>query len=659
MSLHFCRRRAGRAGFLVPAAVVLIAGGCGRREAPRLERLVDLLRGEDVVVSPLIARPAGPPGLAAVPLLADRGSGPNPFGLKRRLALGNADLTALAAVPGTELRFRLNLPPSAALSFTFGIARDEAVSQGRVARRPVTFRVLVVPRGGGAGKIVFDERLVLRPDQPLAFGHGRIDLSAYVGRGGGLHLVTEGDPDALAFWFHPVVYGRKSAARNLVLISLDTLRADHLGCYGYGRPTSPAIDALAADGTLFVSASAPSPWTLPSHMSLMTGLTVSSHGVSDGDLTLSPDVPTLAERLKPGGRFAAAVTGGLYVSGAFGFHRGFDSYRIESSLGSADEAEVIGKEACRIIEENRDRGFFLFVHTYQIHSPFYSPDEFSTTFAAKGRTPRRLAFEDLRFSLEHRFQAVPGEEREDFIALYDAEIRYTDEALVRRVVETLKAQGLYERTMIVLVGDHGEEFFEHGGWAHTHQVFEELLRVPLIIKPAGRAPAGRRVMQRASLTDVPPSVLDALGIDFQAGEFDGRSLMPWVTGRTAPGPDDRPVYGELPARPRETRLPARSAVIQGRFKLILSDAYDAEDLAYFDPDPPAAGRLALFDLKEDPNESSNLAGARPDLVRDLLRWLTTLNRTPAGPKPGRPGRLIIDGDFQERLRSLGYLIPRE
>ncbi len=615
-------------------------------------RLVDVLGEENVVTSPLVALASGPAGLAEIPLLDDRSSRPNPFGLKRRLELGSVDLAAIAAVPETRLRFRLTPPPSAILAFTYGVRRDGAVFRGEVERRRVVFRIEVA--GAEESKVVFEKELVLERERPLVFNIKRIDLAAYKGREIALSFVTEGDPDALAFWFHPVVYERRDTARNLVLISLDTLRADHLGCYGYGRPTSPAVDALAADGTLFENAYAPSPWTLPAHMSLMTGLSTGNHGVVDQDLSLGPGIPTLAERLKSRGLFASAVTGGGYVGGAYGFRRGFDSYRVEGQATDREGAGAIGREACRFFEDHRDRGFFLFVHTYQIHSPFFPPEEYAAAFAPPGRTPRRLSFEDLRFSQERRYRPVSAEERLDFLALYDAEIRYTDEALVRPIVEKLKALGLYDRTMIVLVGDHGEEFFEHGGWAHAHQVYEETLRVPLVVKPAGPHPRGRRIAELAGLTDVAPTVLDAFGIRFDAGEFDGRSLLGRAMGRPARPGDDRPVFADLAGHSLEKNTPGRTAVIRGRYKLILSDAYEPRDLAYFQPPPPLVEPEALFDLRSDPEEKMNLAALRPDLARELGRLLAGHLR----PRPrSGPGRIILDGDLLRRLKSLGYFLP--
>ena len=640
-----------RLGPIAMAAMALLASACSRGSAPGHGQLIDALGEENVVATPLAGGGAGPAGLAEIPLLDDLGSGPNPYGLKRRLDLGNVSLTALAAVPPTRLRFRMRPPADAMLSFTYGIRRDDAVFSGRVESRRTVFRIEV--EDGGNRRVAFEKELVVDRGRSLAFNLRKIDLGAFAGREIALSFVTEGDPEALAFWFHPFVFARRSDSRNLVLISLDTLRADHLGCYGYGRPTSPAIDALAADGTLFERAYAPSTWTLPSHMSLLTGLEVASHRVSDGDLKLGPGLATLADRLKAGDFFTTAVTGGGYVSGDYGFQRGFDSYRVEGEIRDSGSADVIGRAACRILEDHGDRAFFLFVHTYQIHSPFFPPEEYASAFAGAEPAPRRISFEDTRLSLEKRFQPLSEETRRDLVALYDGEIRYTDAALVKPIVETLKSLGLYERTMLVLVGDHGEEFFEHGGWSHAHQAFEEILKVPLIVKPAGRAPAGRRIATPVSLTDVAPTVLDAFGIRFRAGDFDGRTLFASISGRAAKLAG-RPVFAAQPARETDKRLPARSVVIRDPFKLVASDAYDGEALAYFDPDPPAVESLALFDLAADPGEKTNLAASRPDLTRTLARLLTARLR----PRKGAgPSRLILDGDLMRSLKSLGYIDP--
>ncbi len=410
---------------------------------------------------------------------------------------------------------------------------------------------------GGTEEILFRRTIGLKPGEALAFNAKTIDLSRFAGRDVSFRLITEGDARALAFWFNPIIYRSRREARHVILISLDTLRSDHLSCYGYGRDTSPNIDLLARDGVLFAETRAPSPWTLPSHISLMTALNTINHGVVTTDLRLDPRTPTLAELLKAKGFYNAAFTGGGFVSGFFGFNKGFDSFRVLGGVTDSDAAARLGEKASRWIEENADRDSFLFLHTYQIHNPYHSEEPWNRRYLREGAPLSALDLSPLLFNHQERFKPVSEQMRGDIIGLYDGEIRYTDETLIGRLVAKLKALGIYDRTMIVLTSDHGEEFYEHGAWLHTHSVYDETIRVPLIIKFFGSRNAGRIVRSPAFVVDVMPTIAAELGSHLSGGALDGKSLLRLADGGDgAGGAKGRVGISDLASRTFNKHIPA-------------------------------------------------------------------------------------------------------
>ena len=414
------------------------------------------------------------------------GMGENPFGIKMKLHLGPSDMNALAAAPPTTIVFGFKVPPDARLEFNTGSgamrrsSRRPGEPDGRFYRHRFRGRDRrdPVPQDGPP-----------RPGKLLAFNAKIVDLSRFAGRDVSFRLVTEGDARALAFWFNPVIYRSRREARHVILISLDTLRSDHLSCYGYGRDTSPNIDLLARDGVLFAETRAPSPWTLPSHISLMTALDTVNHGVVTTDRRLDPRTPTLAELLK-------AKEGSITPP----------SPAAASSAGSSDStrastafASWAGSGTATPPRSSAERPLAGSNRTWTGTSSSFSTPIRSTipiirkspgTGATSARARRRSA---VLFNHLERFKPESEQMRRDIIGLYDGEIRYTDETPIRPLVAKLKALGIYDRTMIVLTSDHGEEFFEHGAWLHTHSVYDEVIRVPLIIKFFGSRNAGRTV----------------------------------------------------------------------------------------------------------------------------------------------------------------------
>jgi arylsulfatase A-like enzyme len=413
--------------------------------------------------------------------------------------------------------------------------------------------------------------------------------------------------------------------RSLILISVDTLRADHLGCYGHERPTSPSLDALAAEGVLFEDVTAPSPWTLPSHASLFTGRYPSRHGVRTVHEALSRSAPTLAEVLSPLGFENGAVVNVVYLYPVFGLMRGFAQLeRVESVPSPQGDAAEVHARARSWLASRRGRRVFLFLHHYDVHAPYSSEPAYERMFAAAEGQLRGV---DEELGLINRGLLRPGPVGIDQLERrYDAGIRQIDDEL-GRFLAWLEEEGWLEDTLLVVTSDHGEGFLEHGTVSHGRTQYEEELRVPLILRGPG-LPRGVRVREPVSLVDVAPTLLWLLGVP-PPPDLDGRDLRPFWQG--APAATERAIFAEAaPALWGTTRL----AVRMDSHKLLLDEA---------------SGQRELYDLAKDPGERRDLAAQDPERVRRLEAALHELRRSEAPST-----RLQLPPELLERLRALGY-----
>lgn len=431
---------------------------------------------------------------------------------------------------------------------------------------------------------------------------------------------------------------------NVLLISIDTLRAGHLGCYGYDRPTSPGLDRFAAqDAILFEDVVNTGGGTLPVHMSMFTSLPPTVHGVwsDDGGGVLPPERVTLAEQLHDAGYATAAFTGGGYTMAKFGFGQGFDSY----DDAGGDFLEIMPK-AYRWLEQDHARPFFLFLHTYDVHSdwrrlPYDAPEDFNERFTA-GYTG---TFDGCRFDtcasdllvlLNHKIQAgevdprtvLSPEDKDYMIGLYDGGIAYVDREL-QRLFEHLRELDLYDDTIILVTSDHGEEFLEHNLFLH-HQNFEEVARVPLLLKLSGGRGGGRRVQGLVTTLEVMPTILDLLDIQPNP-EVRGKSLLPLIGGSWQ-GREVAYMAGGLEK-------------LRGRRWSII-----------FGQDRP----VRLYDLAADPAEQVDRLAEEPELVASLVeryRAIRTVQlQAHAILAAGRESpRAQLSPEDVEHLRALGYL----
>ncbi|UCF68840.1 MAG: sulfatase-like hydrolase/transferase, partial [Acidobacteriota bacterium] len=397
----------------------------------------------------------------------------------------------------------------------------------------------------------------------------------------------------------PVVGRSRDPRPNVLLISLDTLRADRLGSYGHPRATSPTLDRLAASGVRFSRAEAPSNWTLPSHYSMLSGLTPAAHGVLP-DLAqvrgyLFPDrrlavrgsgrETMLAELLAEAGYRTAAVTENGWVSARFGLDQGFQMYRsdLRGALPGTLEASL-----AELRLTGRRGPWFLFVHTYTTHQPYHAPKPLRTRFADREHVglawpAARVPISDYnRFKVD-LFPPTTSDIRA-FSDLYDGQVAWAD-TLVGDLVGWLEQVGLLEQTIVIVTSDHGEEIFERGQFDHGDTLYEEVTRVPLIVYAPGRIGEGLVVSQPVSLVDLPATVLDLVGLGTELGQ--GSSLRPLWEGR---------VEGHHPVMAEAIDLDSRPlvAVWDGALKYIRRGEGER-------------AREELYDLTRDPAERRDLS----------------------------------------------------
>ncbi len=622
-------------------------------QEPGLYRFIDHLKQKNILLSPLTkAREESPIFPSASRPLKDAGSGENPWGIKRKLRLGGTDRNVLFSPPETRLSFEMENRGKGRLEFGIGIISGEESAEKRavsdVEKKGVNFTVSL--KQEGKKKTVFQKYLSPPRDKasPSFYWH-RLEL-ADTKEPVDITFITQGDEDNLSFWFDPVLYLPQEKARRVILISIDTLRADHLSGYGYPRETSPQIDLLASDGVTFLNTYASSPWTLPSHVSLLTSLYGVHHQVYYEDESLDPSLATLADILRQQDFYCSAFTGGGFVSSIYGLSKGFDSYSDDAgSVFRQDSAEHLFRLVSEWLESHKDKSFFLFLHTYQPHDPYACPYPFKTMFVEKGAPWRHL---DLTSHLGGKpgiFSALADDERQNVIGLYDGEIRYTDEKLVGPLMERLRKIGIYEQTMIVFASDHGEEFYDHEGWGHGHSLYDESLKVPLIIKFPGSLYSGQRIPQIVSLVDVFPTILEEMGVDPSGLAIDGRSLFPLIEGKEK---KDREFLADIASNVLNSHIPQKITMNREKEKLILNQKFTQEDLNFFLFPPPSLNPVEIYDLGQDPKEQSNIANQRADLANLIIG---RINQIYLEAKKRKTKKFEIDEELRKQLKALGYI----
>jgi arylsulfatase A-like enzyme len=513
--------------------------------------------------------------------------------------------------------------------------------------------------------------ILARRSRVLAWGLGVLMLGGAVSMPKLMAAEGEGPAAAMPSGVAP------AGAPDVVLVVLDTVRAANMSAYGYGRETTPTFARLAGEGALFLDATAPSTWSLPSHASLFTGLFPSGHGAHEESRVLAPDVPTVAQVLGDNGYETLCFTANPHISDSFGLTRGFQKqdrawlgpsagrsfqfiFRVLDVVGWSNEDKGGGH-----VVDNFERWLatrspdsppaFAFLNFLEAHFPYHqTPPRFLARFTQLGGLERRevslkaMAAQFGRRLSEEEIAAIAEPARD----MYDAGIAYAD-FLLERVVDAVAEAGRLDRTLLVVVSDHGEMIGEHGEFGHGAALYEPDLRVPLLLRYPGAVAAGERVARPVSTVGIYATILDLVGL-VAPRKPHVASLLPLLHG----GVGGEPVLAERFAMP-DTPPNPNAAPLARRDTRYRVYRRDTMKLA-MTPD----GEF-LFDLAKDPGETGDVAGVDdgsaapvgPNLHEELRTWVSALG-LPAldADQPGvRLRATPIDPAAEQRLRSLGYL----
>ncbi len=562
---------------------------------------------------------------------------------RRTLELAQSTVDALLLPNGTDATFAVALPPEPAdLVYACGAL---AALSGPELRFEITLDG--VP-------IALDtvRAAPLRAGQPLRLH--RADLAGGAGRTAQLKISTRGAPDAVGFVVSPRIVARERAvpaadavpAFNLVVLSIDTLRADALGCYGTAAANTPQLDALAARGARFERVWSPSSYTLPTHASLFSGQHPYVHGLLDLGDRLDPQrTLMLAQRLRAEGYATAAFTGGGFVAPSYGFGAGFDLYSVDDPMGrtqlrrdrprpapslrAVDQPPL--EPALDWLDHHAGAPFFLFLHTFFVHN--YTP---APAWLQRFDDPSQVVAGDDPIALRAALLRGDAAALRRLRALYAATVAQVDAELVGAVLRKLAALHLLDRTLVCVVADHGEEFGEHGQTGHGHALYVESTRVPWLLAGPNVEPGLR--MEDVELADVAPTLAARLSLT-----GDPRVLARDVF---APASDDPSPPLLVLGKPD---APTRQAALHlGAWKLMSRQ---------FDGGEP---QLALFELDRDFAEKEDLSGVQParrtGLARRLAAEIAAL-REAAQRLPSQESRSggALSEEERAALRELGYL----
>ncbi len=531
-----------------------------------------------------------------------------------------------------------DIPPRSVFSTAFGIPIKDAYFQKALsARYEITLN----------GRSVVEKTIdSFKEPQNQTWYEEKVDLAGLEGAVAKIRLKATRSPPGVEVqrgWAEPCVLVTRnlpwreagSQRPNIILVMVDTLRADHLGCYGYGRDTSPNLDAFAARSLLFENAVAPSSWTWPSIASMFTGQYPLHHGVVNGARSrLGFGKRTLAEICADAGMKTAAFVANPLISPSKNFDRGFETFEV---LSWADAGTLVDRFFRWLDQEKKGR-FLAYLHFMDPHGPYSPPDDYIARFSDP-KEPHRLppdALKDLGNRLGTNKQAAEEVDPrlvQNAMDRYDSEILFWDEQF-GRLVAKVESLGLAGKTLIVVTADHGEEFLEHGILGHGWTLFDISVKIPLIMKGPAIAPA--RIEEQVELIDLAPTLLDAAHIEGKGADFDGASLLDRGLGARPEGAFTHTAHAFSPELKHRTSL---FALQTGRWKLI----YD-----------PKSERMRLFDLDKDAGELEDLAGdpAFDELCRRFRDRIKAWIKRYEGKSPS--GFYELDDETLKAFEQLGY-----
>jgi arylsulfatase A-like enzyme len=561
---------------------------------------------------------------------------------------------ALVCPPPTRLVFRIQVPLGGKLRFGYGTSFSNYRQSEKEMRSCSARLVIRIKEAFLISRTIFSRDFSnLTSDLKAPWTEEVIELDEFGGKKVELSFETQAIGSKLLvppclFIGYPVLSSASRQARkepNIVLITADALRADHLSCYGYGRKTSPNIDQFARESVLFENAVSPASWTLPALASLFTSLYPSFHGTNVWDARLLSSKSTLPNILNKNGYLTAACVDNIFLYPSYGLSEGFDFYKYRNA-GVEEQVQTVTKW----LDSMKDQKFFLWVHFLSPHAPYLAPLPFSSAFG-KPVHPNLDASISMLTLIEQSGRRLSPSDRAYFISQYDGKMLYLDD-IIKRLFDHLKQLDLYQDTLVIFLSDHGEQFQEHGHLQHGNSLYEEEIHVPLIIKlPSDWRQSGIRIPGVMSSIDVFPTILDLINV-LPPDSIQGKSLIPLL--RQMPFRDNT-VISEL-------HVAGKIAIRKGRYKYIYADP---KIIAETRKDPRFLKSQVkpfeeLYDLETNPAETRNLSGARPDLLdfyrshRDkFMDFALRFRQRKFGEKESN--RFVLDAKSREQLRALGYL----
>lgn len=516
---------------------------------------------------------------------------------------------------------------------------------------PVALSVGVTPVDAAAADSVFTKEFTEDKWHEVM-----VDLSKYAGKLVKVDITAKGAENARIALGVPAVRVKPTPVKvgakkkNVVVLLVDTLRADKLKSYGNKRVKTNAIDAFVGESTLFEQCQSNSNWTKPSCASVLTGLHPDSHKARGHSSRLNNSVKMVSEMFREKGFQTGAFVANGYLATEFGFNRGWSKYVNYIRETKNSDAENVFNDTLKFIDEAGDKPFFAYVQTIDPHVPYDPPAEDLKLYDARPYegpvSPRSTG--NLLEEYKRKQVELNSRDKRYLEALYDGEVTYHDRQF-GKFVATLKKKGVLDNTVFVVCADHGEEFFEHESVGHGHTLFQELLHVPLVIRAPGLVPSNKRVMVKANLSDIVPTVLDATGNDIQSG-VEGKSLLSEANGEVGNLFDAS--FSSFFSEADERNL--QWAVRKGDWKLKMKGPVNTY----------------VFNLKDDPDEKVDVDERYP-LARRALR--IALGQFIGAPNKAdwRSGQIKADvvvkpeskedknenipEDLKQQLRQLGYM----
>jgi arylsulfatase A-like enzyme len=589
--------------------------------------------------------------------------GGDPYGLRRKVEIDHHVKNVLFAPPPTRLSFSARVPKDGRLSFSYGILVSSRFTR---EKKPVVFEIAV--KDGESTGVIFSKKIDPSPYNSRWFDRENVSLERFENQDVTVQLSTHGGGDSIyPLWGEPVLYGSvdKKDRPHIVFIAVDTLRADHLSSYGYGRRTSPQTDSLGRDGIVFKQAISQAPWTLPSFASIFTSLYPSQHKTGLNYMGMGKRIynpraygiyldethTTLPELLNKHGYFTGGLSENPWLNSHFGLAQGYSEYY--NHYLKTDPDKVTTEAAIRWIKTHHDTPFFLFIHNFAPHLSYQPPKGFEGMFASYP-SDAVTAFEELYRGFDPSYRKLP--ERKEFvdslteqmknymIAQYDGEIAYAD-SLVGRIIQTLKELNIYDETLVVFTSDHGEELFEHGKLGHGYSLYDEVVHIPLIIKLPSQKHKGKVIRQQVRSIDIMPTMLDYLGIPVpETPPVEGRSLRGLI--ETTPEELlDLPAYMEAP----EYTFPQKGLRTE-EYKYIFSPTErDYEEFFHLSTDP-----FELNNRVETPEheiQETDLKRKMAAILHQLEEWEGKYSAMTSSSKSTQH----LKRSGVEALKSLGYV----